>query len=148
MLGDSVIADDLALRTGSRIADCMSWRIEKGLVKILGSRFAILNCTSAARVSVFLLSSALFLSCSLPFSLAQTVGTGSVAGTITDPKCAVGAGAKVDITNKATSAVIQVTSSPAGAYTSGPIVPGDYVVRIEAKGFKTASLPLVVQVGN
>jgi len=124
-------------------------RIEKGPVKILGSRFAILNFISAARVAALVVSASfLFLLSSLPFSFAQTVGTGSIAGTITDPKAAVVAGAKVDITNKATSAVIHVTSSPAGAYTSGPIVPGDYVVRIEAKGFKTASLPLVVQVGN
>jgi hypothetical protein len=44
--------------------------------------------------------------------------------------------------------MIHLTSSTAGAYTSGPITPGDYVVHVENKGFKTTALPLVVQVGN
>ncbi len=78
----------------------------------------------------------------------QTVGTGSIVGIVTDPSGAVLSGAKVEITNKATAATIRVTASSAGAYTSGPITPGDYVVRVENKGFKTAALPLVVQVGN
>jgi len=80
--------------------------------------------------------------------VAQTVGTGSIVGVVTDPQGAVVAGAKVGITNKATAGVIHVTTSSAGAYSSGPILPGDYMVRIEAKGFKTTALPLVVQVGN
>jgi hypothetical protein len=80
--------------------------------------------------------------------VAQTVGTGSIVGVVTDPQGKVIVDAKVGITNKATAAVIHVTTSSAGAYTSGPIVPGDYVVRIEAKGFKTVTQPLVVQVGN
>jgi hypothetical protein len=81
--------------------------------------------------------------------LAQsTVGTGSILGLVSDPTGAVVGGAKVTITNKATAAVIQLTSSSSGTYTSGPIQPGDYTVRVEAKGFKTLSLPVTVQVGN
>ena len=83
-----------------------------------------------------------------PSLFAQTVGTGSILGIVTDPQGAVLSGAKVEITNKATAAVIHVSTSSAGAYTSGPILPGDYTVRIEAKGFKTTQLPLVVLVGN
>jgi hypothetical protein len=118
-------------------------------VKIRNGRFASLNrdvrrCLGVRRATLvavtLLLASALLI--------AQTVGTGSIVGVVTDPQGAVVAGAKVGITNRATAAVIHVTTSSAGAYTSGPIVPGDYLVRIEAKGFKTSSLPLVVQVGN
>ena len=55
------------------------------------------------------------------------------------------AGAKVAIKNGATDAVIRVTASTTGGYSSGPIQPGDYVVRVEAKGFKTMSLPVTVR---
>ena len=99
----------------------------------------------AGRFAVFVAVALLFGSTLLP---AQTVGTGSIVGTVIDPQGAVLAGAKVEIRNKATAAVIHVTTSSAGAYSSGPIVPGDYVVRFEAKGFKTTTLPTVVQVGN
>jgi Carboxypeptidase regulatory-like domain len=84
----------------------------------------------------------------LPLLLAQTVGTGNIVGVVTDPQGAVVSGARVEIRNKGTAAAIHVTTSSAGSYTSGPIQPGDYVVRVEAKSFKTTELPLVVQVGN
>jgi hypothetical protein len=76
-----------------------------------------------------------------------TVATGSIQGSVTDPSNALVAGAKITITNKATGQVLSTTSSSAGAYTSGPLIPGDYVVRIEAKGFNTTQLPVVVEVG-
>jgi hypothetical protein len=103
------------------------------------------SCSPALRFMVFM---AVVLLLAPTLLLAQTVGTGSIVGIVTDPQGAVVAGAKVGITNKATAAVIQVTTSSAGSYTSGHIVPGDYEVRVEAKGFKTTALPLVVQVGN
>jgi len=83
------------------------------------------------------------------FTLAQsTVGTGSVQGTVTDQSGAVVANARVTITNKATAGALHLTASSAGTYSSGPIQPGDYVVRAEAKGFKTVEEPVTVQVGN
>ncbi len=78
----------------------------------------------------------------------STVAAGSIQGTVTDQTGAVLPGAKVAIKNGATDAVIRVTASTTGSYSSGPIQPGDYVVRVEAKGFKTMSLPVTVQVGN
>ncbi len=80
--------------------------------------------------------------------MAQTAGTGRVVGMVTDPQNAAVAGAKVEITNKTTAAVLHVTTSSEGVYSSGAILPGDYGVGIEAKGFKTIRLALVVQVGN
>jgi hypothetical protein len=84
----------------------------------------------------------------LSFSLAQSTGTGSIVGAVTDAKGTAIAGAKVEITDKAKGAVIHETTSSAGLYSSGPIQPGNYVVRVEMKGFHTAQLALVVPVGN
>jgi hypothetical protein len=78
----------------------------------------------------------------------STVGTGSIQGSVTDQTGAVVSGAKVTITNQATGAAIHLTASSAGTYSSGPIQPADYVVRAEAKGFKTEETPVIVQVGN
>jgi Carboxypeptidase regulatory-like domain len=102
-------------------------------------------CRLAVRCIVFAAVALLLASTLL---LAQTVGTGSIVGVVTDPQGAVVSGAKVEIRNTSTAAAIHVTTSSAGSYTSGPIQPGDYVVRVEAKSFKTTELPLVVQVGN
>ena len=88
------------------------------------------------------------LSASLSAWAQSTVGTGSIQGTVTDQTGAVVPSAKVTITNKATAAMIHLTASSAGNYSSGPIQPGDYEVRVEGKGFKTMSLPVTVQVGN
>ena len=94
-----------------------------------------------------LVAFALLLSSTL--LLAQsTVGTGSIQGTVTDQTGAVLSGAKVTVTNKATALAIHLTTTSAGAYSSGPITPGDYLVRVEAKGFKTIDLPITVFVGN
>src|ERR1700723_4020325 len=78
----------------------------------------------------------------------STTGTGSIQGTVTDQTGAVVAGARVMITNKATAAVFHLNASSAGSYSSGPIQPGNYIVRVEGKGFKTMNLAVTVQVGN
>ncbi len=76
-----------------------------------------------------------------------TASTGSVQGTVTDPSGALVGGAKVTINNKSTGRLITVTTTSAGAYTSGALTPGDYTIRIEAPGFKTTEIPVTVQVG-
>ena len=96
-----------------------------------------------AMVAVWLLSSVLLA----PTLLAQTtISTGSIVGTVTDPTGAVVSGAKVQITNKGTSQVATTTTTSSGAYASGALTPGDYIVRIEASGFKTTQIPVIVQV--
>jgi hypothetical protein len=88
-----------------------------------------------------------FLSSS--FLLAQTnVGNGSIQGTVTDPSGAVVNAAKVTITEKSKGTAITVTSDSKGSYTSGALIPGSYVVRVEASGFKVSEVPVSVQVGN
>ncbi len=88
----------------------------------------------------FLLSSTLLLA-------QTTISTGSIQGTVTDPSGAVVSGAKISITNKSTGRVINASSNSVGAYSSGALAPGDYVLRAEATGFKTTEVPVTVQVG-
>jgi Carboxypeptidase regulatory-like domain len=80
-------------------------------------------------------------------SFAQTtVSQGSIQGTVTDPSGAVVGGAKVTITNRGNGQASTTSTSSSGTYNSGGLIPGDYLVRVEAKGFKTVQVPIVVQV--
>ncbi len=86
--------------------------------------------------------------CAARIAVAQTtVSTGSIQGTVTDPAGSAVPGAAVTITGKATGQVIKTTTSTSGNYSSGALIPGDYDIRVEAKGFRTAALHLPVQVG-
>jgi hypothetical protein len=88
-----------------------------------GTRFGLLV------VGMFvLLSSALLVA-------QTTLSTGSVAGTVTDPSGAVVGGAKVVVTNTGTNQTFALTSNSAGAFSSGPLDPGNYNVQVSSKGF-------------
>src|SRR6266481_870907 len=84
----------------------------------------------------------------LPAGAQSTVATGSIQGTVTDPNGAVVPNATITITNKATGQSSKLSSGGSGTYASGALVPGDYEVHIEAKGFHTQVLNIPVQVGN
>ena len=103
---------------------------------------------SAARFSFIVLASASLLLTSTLLLAQTTISTGSIVGTVTDPTGAVVSGAKVTIRNKATSSANTTTSTSAGTFTSGALIPGDYIVRIEAQGFKSTEVPVVVQVNT
>ncbi len=103
---------------------------------------------SAMRFSLLALAIlALLLTCTL-LPAQTTISTGSIVGTVSDPQGAVVSGAKVTITNKATGQVTTTTTTSAGAYASGALIPGNYVIRIEVQGFKSVELPVVVQVNT
>jgi len=89
----------------------------------------------------------LFLFLSLTLHAQTTISTGSIQGLVTDPSGAVVSGAKISIHNKATGRVITATSTSAGAYTSGALTPGNYTLRVEAPGFKTMEVGVIVEVG-
>jgi len=97
---------------------------------------------------VFILCISLTTFALLPAAAQSTVATGSIQGTVTDPNGAVVPNAAVTITNKATGQTTKLTSSSSGTYASGALIPGEYTVRIEAKGFQTQLLTVPVQVGN
>src|SRR5580704_10524015 len=75
-----------------------------------------------------------------------TISTGGIQGTVTDPSGPLVTGALVSITNTATGQTASVKTNSAGAYTFAFLKPGDYVIRIEAKGFKITRLPITVKV--
>lgn len=76
-----------------------------------------------------------------------TVGTGSIQGTVTDPQGAVIPSVTVTITSKETGRSFLTTTTSAGAYNSGALTPGTYVVRTTAPNFKTMEVSVVVEVG-
>jgi hypothetical protein len=76
------------------------------------------------------------------------LSTGTIQGTILDPNGAVVPSAKVTIKSKATAAQNEAAVASNGQYNSGPLTPGEYLVRIEANGFKSVEIPVTVQVGN
>jgi hypothetical protein len=97
---------------------------------------------------VCILSSAIIQLLMTPLLLAQaTAWTGGIQGTILDPSGGVIPNAKVQITGKSTGQKLAPPLTAAGIYDSGPLTPGDYLVRVEAEGFKTVEETLTVQVG-
>lgn len=75
-----------------------------------------------------------------------TISTGGIQGTITDPSGAVIGGANVSLKNVATEQITSVNTNSVGAYTFAFLKPGDFIVSIGAKGFKTTRLTLTVKV--
>ncbi|HWY43302.1 MAG TPA: carboxypeptidase regulatory-like domain-containing protein [Candidatus Sulfotelmatobacter sp.] len=105
------------------------------------------TCVFCALVAVALLlgGNAVFV----PTAHAQAgISTGTIQGTVLDPHGGAVVGAKITITSRATAAKIASEVTSTGTYNSGPLVPGEYVVRIEAAGFKAVEQTLTVQTGN
>jgi hypothetical protein len=98
--------------------------------------------TSVPTAAVFVLLSLARVVC------AQTVGTGSIVGTVSDPSGAVVAGAKITITNVSTGQVVELATNSSGSFNSGTLVPGNYRTLISAKGFTSAEATVTVLVGN
>src|SRR5258708_3745567 len=98
----------------------------------------------AGVVFVVLLTVAIAISFSPMASAQTTISTGSIQGTISDQSGAVLSGAKVTITNKGTGQAFSVTTTSAGAYASGALIPGQYAIRVEANGFKVTETQIGV----
>src|ERR1700733_7435954 len=101
---------------------------------------------SARFTLLALVSLPALLLCSVAFP-PTSVSNGSISGTVTDASGAVVANAKVTMTGP-TGQTVHATTSGAGTYSSGALVPGTYSVRVEAKGFKTTQMSVNVQVNN
>src|SRR5262245_52630589 len=83
-----------------------------------------------------------------PLALAQTTGSsGNIQGTVTDTTGGLIRGAEVTITNEGTGSAAVTRTAPSGLYTSGPLIPGNYLLNIRAPKFKSAELPVTVSVG-
>jgi len=73
--------------------------------------------------------------------------TGAINGIVKDPTDAVIPSASVTVTNNATGAMRQLTTGSEGNFTAENLAPGEYDVKVEAKGFTSQLRTLVVQVG-
>jgi len=82
---------------------------------------------AAALASAFLLTSVLN---------AQTAGTATLVGTVTDASGSLVAGAKVSVVNLGTSFVTESTTTTEGAYYAPYLAPGNYRLTVESSGFK------------
>ena len=75
--------------------------------------------------------------------------TGSVEGVITDQGKAVVAGAAVTLTSSATGQSFTATTNEEGFFTFRSLSPGVFSIRVEQKGFSSATAEnIVVQVGQ
>ena len=84
-----------------------------------------------------------------PAAFAQATNTsGSIQGTITDASGAALAGAKIVIVSTTSGTTKTVTADSAGAYNSGPLVPGDYKISITAPGFSQLHSTALVQIST
>lgn len=77
-----------------------------------------------------------------------TTAAGTIQGTITDPSGAVIPSASITITNEQTGASAKTTSNASGYYTSGPLIPGTYLVSVTKSGFAPIKATVTVQIGN
>src|SRR5206468_319261 len=77
----------------------------------------------------------------------ETASTGKIEGSVTGKEGEKIAGAKVVITNRANKQAIATTSNSEGVYVSAELPPGDYSVRVDAKGFESPVVPATVQAG-
>jgi Carboxypeptidase regulatory-like domain len=79
----------------------------------------------------------------------QVSSTGSISGTVNDPKGSVVAGAKVVVKNNATGQEFTVVSNGDGAFTVPGVSSGVYSATISIDGFKTANVKdIKVDVGG
>src|SRR5438477_1451947 len=99
---------------------------------------------------LLMLIAAVGVSLSVPQATRAQAGlsTGTIQGTVLDPNGAAVTAAKVTIHSKGTGASNAVEVTGSGQFSSGPLAPGDYIVRVEANGFKSIEVPVTVRVGN
>jgi hypothetical protein len=86
-----------------------------------------------------------FSACTMPL-FGQTA-TGSILGTVTDPKGLPVAGVAVTIQATATGSTRKMNTSAEGTYSAVALVPGEYVVTYEAAGFDKNEQKITVAVG-
>ena len=74
----------------------------------------------------------------VPSVLAQGTGSATLRGTVKDPKGAVVPSATVTVINERTKDERKTTTNDEGVYVFSALTPGNYTLKVEAQGFKTA----------
>ncbi len=101
---------------------------------------------SRCAVSVVTFLAALLL-LTIP-SFGQSLTSGSVAGTITDPTGAAVPGAAVTLKNRDTGSVQTTTTNGTGAYRFDLLNPGNYSISTTSQGFNSGEKQVAVAVGQ
>jgi outer membrane receptor protein involved in Fe transport len=83
-----------------------------------------------------------------PSPMAQSLISGDVTGTVTDPSGAVVSGATVTLKSDATGATRTATTTPLGTYRFSLLSPGPYTIEVTASGFNKAEVKSTVAVGQ
>ncbi len=83
-----------------------------------------------------------------PSLMAQSLISGDLTGTVTDPSGAVVSGATVSITSAAQGATRNATTSSNGTYRFSLLSPGAYTVTVTAPGFSKAQTQANVAIGQ
>jgi len=81
-------------------------------------------------------------------SHAQSIITGAVSGTITDPSGAILPSATVTLVNTATGDTQSGKTNTSGVYLFPLLKPGDYTVTVEQSGFRVAVAKVTVALGQ
>jgi hypothetical protein len=98
-------------------------------------------------VLVLLLSICLATILTLP-AAAQSVTSGDIAGTVTDPSGAVVPNATVVVKSSETGATQSTKTNAQGAYRLSFLKPGPYTVNVQASGFKGSNYATTVAIGQ
>src|SRR5262245_4589430 len=83
-----------------------------------------------------------------PSLMAQSLVSGDLTGTVTDPSGAVVPNAQVTVKNTATGATRTAATNASGAYRFALLPPGAYSVNATADGFSKAEIAVNVNVGQ
>src|SRR5262245_22750540 len=79
--------------------------------------------------------------------LAQTAA-GSIRGAVSDPTGAVLSNANVTVKNLDTNSERKLVTNDEGLYNTDNLLPGEYVVLVEARGFQRVLQRVTVLTGN
>ena len=83
-----------------------------------------------------------------PSLMAQSLISGDLTGTVTDPSGAVVSGATVTLKSDATGATRTATSTSNGTYRFSLLQPGSYTVSVTASGFSKSEAKTSVAIGQ
>jgi len=92
----------------------------------------------------FLLAASLMV----PAAFGQSLTSGDIAGTVTDPSHAVVPNAGVELKSLDTGSTQSTVTSGSGLYRFSLLRPGHYMVTVKESGFATAQIPVTVAVGE
>jgi hypothetical protein len=100
------------------------------------------------RLIIWTLSVLVVAAVMAPSLMAQSLVSGDLTGTVTDPTGAVVSGAMVSLKSDATGQTRTTTSTASGSYRFSLLPPGNYTVAVTAQGFSKSETKASVNIGQ